>query len=77
MERFGVLARHSELGILVHKALCTLLKPFDRFLIPPVGIVSGFIIVSSSRVECYKSVRSNLAFYPLSHDTYRVKAHAR
>lgn len=55
MERFGVLARHSELGILVHKALCTLLKPFDRFLIPPVGIVSGFIIVSSSRVECYKA----------------------
>ena len=50
MEGFRVRigSRNGELGILVDEALGTLLECIDGFIVPPIGIISGLVIMSSS-----------------------------
>ena len=40
--------RNGELRVLVDEALGTLLKGINSFIIPPIGIISGLVIVPSS-----------------------------
>lgn len=44
-------ALNSKIGILVNEALSSLLKGLNGFFIPPVRIVSSFVIVAARRIE--------------------------
>ena len=44
--RFG--SWNSELGVLIGEAFSTLIEGIDGFVIPPIGVISDLIIVSSS-----------------------------
>jgi hypothetical protein len=63
----GIRAWNGEIRVLVNEALGSLLEGFDGLIVPPVGVISGLVIVPTGGIESYderyqsfeaKSVRS-------------------
>lgn len=54
MEDLTTRAFDSKVGVLVDEALGSLLKGADCALVPPVRVVTGLVIMPTSRIKCCK-----------------------
>ena len=52
VEGFRIGSGDCEFGVLVDEALGAFLKCCYCFLVPPIGEVASFVVVSTSGVEC-------------------------
>lgn len=54
---------HGKFGILVNKTLCSFLEFLDGLFIPPVRVVSDFVVMPTGRVKCYRFLEKKVKDY--------------